>query len=219
MTFILDSMIDTEMSQGNVFGLFPTPLGQYKLPPLTKSQYKFVLGQDNKINRSNRISLSKSILEDKLMAGVKSKIESCLTEYFKLAVSSNPNLKLRMTQSWSNYTGVGENHHKHSHSNSVISGVYYVQTLDTDAITFHHKDRSNYHWDVGSPDLNAFNSSSWWMPTPQDSLMLFPSELVHSVSSRKTKDENAPDRISISFNTFYTGEIGNDDDATKLVLP
>ena len=206
------------MFQGQVFGLFPTPLGQYKLPPLTKAQYKFVLGQENKVNRFNKISVTKSILEDKCMASFKTNIEHCLTGYLKEAVSSDPNLKLRITQSWANYTGVGEEHHRHNHANSVISGVYYVQTLDTDTIAFHDKERTSYHWEVNPPELHPYNAPSWQLSTPQDCLMLFPSYLNHSVSSRQTKDKNASDRISISFNTFYTGVIGSEDGATRLVL-
>ena len=215
MTFILE----TGMSEGNIIGLFPTPVGQYELPALTKSQYNFILGQDNTKNRFNKISLTRSILEDKLMASVKSKIESCLDNFLMKVVSPRPNIKLRITQSWSNYTGVGEEHHRHSHANSVISGVYYVQTLDTDTITFHNHEREEARWDVEPRALHHFNAPTWWISTPQDSLVLFPSELVHSVSTRETKDANAPDRISISFNTFYTGELGGELSATKLILP
>ena len=122
------------MIQGQVVGLFPTPLGRFKLPPLTKAEYKFIFEQNKRVNRSNKISVTKSILEDKCMASFKTNIEHCLALYLKEAVSSDPNLKLRITQSWSNYTGVGEQHHQHCHANSVISGVYYVQTLDTDKL-------------------------------------------------------------------------------------
>jgi len=206
------------MIQGQVLGLFPTPLGRYKLPPLTKAQYKFVLGQENKVNRSNKISVTKSILEDKCMASFKTNIDHCLASYLKEAVSSDPNLKLRITQSWSNYTGVGEQHHQHYHANSVISGVYYVQTLDTDSINFHDKERGSSHWEIYPPELHSYNAPTWTISTPQEWLMLFPSQLSHSVSDRQPEDKNAPDRISISFNTFYTGEIGDDGDATKLIL-
>ena len=47
------------------------------------------------------------------------------------------NLSFKITQSWGNLTRPGsEGHHLHKHSNSVISGVFYVQTNDVDNITF-----------------------------------------------------------------------------------
>ena len=150
------------------------------------------------------------------MASLKSNLEFCLSSYYKIGVSTDPDIKLRITQSWITYTNVGESHHEHSHPNSIISGVYYVQTLGTDAICFHDNRRIGRSFCVNTPVLTQFNAPTYSLTTPQDSLVLFPSELVHSVNPRGI--ENVPDRISISFNTFYTGAIGREEDSTALIL-
>ena len=45
-------------------------------------------------------------------------------------------LDFYITQSWINITKPDEFHHEHFHTNSIISGVFYISTEEDDAITF-----------------------------------------------------------------------------------
>ena len=45
-------------------------------------------------------------------------------------------IEIYITISWINYTETNQYHHAHSHPNSVISGVYYIETDESDTITF-----------------------------------------------------------------------------------
>ena len=46
-------------------------------------------------------------------------------------------------------------------------------------------------------DYNNYNSGTWWLPSEENNLYLFPSWLKHRVEPNLNKNEN---RISISFN-------------------
>jgi hypothetical protein len=58
------------------------------------------------------------------------------------------------------------------------------------------------------------NSDSWKVDNVKDTLLLFPSSLRHYVPPNE-QDFN---RVSLSFNTFVKGKIGESDKATELIL-
>ena len=117
-----------------------------------------------------------------------------------------------ITISWVNYTETGQWHHSHAHANSIISGVYYIDTDDTDKIVFESPNTNQLTLRVESREYNHWNSGDWWWETPKDNVILFPSSLVHKVAP--TTNENV--RVSLAFNTFIKGQIN--DQLTELTL-
>jgi hypothetical protein len=63
-------------------------------------------------------------------------------------------------------------------------------------------------------EWNTFNSESWWVEAYTGRLLIFPSELEHSVENVETEET----RISLSFNTFPIGHFGDDESLTGLTL-
>ena len=61
---------------------------------------------------------------------------------------------------------------------------------------------------------NVYNSNLWWFPVETGQLILFPSSLTHSVETKKGNNT----RISLAFNTFVKGTIGNNTELTEIVL-
>ena len=116
----------------------------------------------------------------------------------------------QLTQSWVSHKLPNQYHKKHTHPNSVISGVYYWNPGKHTPITFH----KNYipsatnviDVDVDK-ELSAKQPLSWdnfTIEPKQNLLILFPSYLVHEV------DKNNDDcvRKSLSFNIMPTNELG-----------
>lgn len=194
--------------------LFPTPVAFFKLArSIDASEMYFVQGLSQRKNMGNSSSNNRSVLHDPAMQGLKHWIEASLEEYFLAIYRPKHSVDLRITQSWCNYTQAGEYHHKHKHPNSLVSGVFYVQAdKDTDRITFY---RDWYQQIMIQPsDFNAFNSESWWLPVGTGDLVLFPSGLSHMVE--EVVGDHA--RISIAFNSFPFGVIGEDTDLSELRL-
>ena len=123
------------------------------------------------------------------------------------------NTELKITQSWLNKTLINEGHHYHCHPNSYLSGVFYIKTNDDDKIMFYSNDQRTNYYRPTFNNWNLVNSESWWLPTPQNSLIIFRSDLYHSVP--KTLNE---ERVSLSFNTFPINDLGNEQSATYLPL-
>jgi hypothetical protein len=63
--------------------------------------------------------------------------------------------------------------------------------------------------------FNMYNSSSWWVPVGSKELILFPSEVPHAVPVNETEKV----RVSLAFNVFVRGQIGNKKELKWLDLP
>lgn len=100
---------------------------------------------------------------------------------------------------WANINYFGNYNILHCHINSLISGVFYVQTKkDSGAIEFVNDfETIEYHLQkIKLKDYNIYNSSKYFVVPEDNLLILFPSWLKHRVKPNLTKDK----RMSFSFN-------------------
>ena len=68
--------------------------------------------------------------------------------------------------------------------------------------------------DFDIKNFNIFNSPSWWFETGTGDIILFPSDLTHTVDPT-VGDET---RISLAFNTFAKGAFGSEQTLRALYL-
>jgi uncharacterized protein (TIGR02466 family) len=198
----------------NIHNLFPTAVGFSKLDRnLTEEELLFIKEQVRYPNEGNTTSENRKLLKSVEMTEIREFIEDAMLDYFKSIYAPKHDVTPYITQSWSNYTEPGQYHHKHSHPNSIISGVFYPQAnRETDKIYFY---KDNYERiKITASEYNPYNSESWWFEVGAGDLILFPSNLTHMV---QTKQDDGT-RISISFNTFVKGYIGSDESLTGLHL-
>ena len=197
----------------NLYSIFPTAVAKFELGrEYTTEETAFVDSQETHKNQGNTTSNDRYVLRHDTMANLKAFVEASVGEYLRSIYAPKNEVSLRVTQSWLNYCKPGEWHHKHAHPNSFISGVFYLQTTAEDKIYFY---RDGYQQiKMPSENWNVWNSESWWFEAPQGRLILFPSSLTHMVET--VKGENT--RISLSFNTFPVGHVGDDKSLTGLYL-
>lgn len=198
----------------NILNLFPTPVGKFKIErDFTEKESNFFERQPMYKNMGNMTSDERYVLTHKTMSSIKKFVEQCVGNYFNTIYSPKNNVSLRITQSWLNYSKSGEWHHKHAHPNSLVSGVLYMKALkDSDKIYFYNDSYKQINIPV--KEFNPYNSTSWWLPVETGDLMLFPSSLTHSVEPV----QGAHTRISLAFNTFPVGYVGEDKELTALHL-
>ncbi len=192
--------------------LFPQPVGIYKIDrDLTEEELSFIKGQETRKNTGNRTSVAHTVLRDRAMTKLRDFIETSVSDYFTTVHNPKHKVNLRITQSWFNYTEPGEWHHRHSHPNSFVSGVFYPQAnRETDRIYFY---RDAYQQIKLPPEnWNVWNSESWWFEVGTGDLVLFPSSLQHMVETVQGDQT----RISLSFNTFPVGNVGDEVSLTGL---
>lgn len=191
--------------------LFPIPIGFFRYDGEVDTD--FLANQPQRPNDGNTSSEDKYLLKQKKLLNLRQFIEKSLHEYFMATFCPKNDAHLKITQSWLNWTKPGQFHHKHAHPNSLISGVYYINARkDSDKIFFY---RDGYQQIKFPPaEWNAYNSESWWYPVGTNDLVLFPSSLTHMVQPVEGEDT----RISLAFNTFPIGVIGDENELTALQL-
>lgn len=204
----------------NIQPLFPTPVGFLNYDkPFSEEELTFIKSLDTRKNIGNSTSVDSYVLNNALLSNLKSFIVSSLEKFFYETYNPIDSVKIKLTQSWVNYSSKGQFHHNHCHPNSIISGVFYINANKFfDKITFFKNSyifESNHgqiKYDI--KDFNTFNSNSWWFPVNTGDLIIFPSNLIHGVDPIDHDDT----RISISFNSFVEGNLVNEDNLTLLNL-
>jgi len=194
-----------------IYGLFPTPVYIAKrdsdLIPKEEKEIEKIIQEGMQKNTGNSSSINSYIFNENLKE-LKQFCEQQIRIYVKDIINPKKGLDFYITQSWLNVTKPGESHHEHCHSNSIISGVFYISTEQSDKIAFGDPNTKVKDLiEIGFRDYNTWNSTNWFVPAITNELVLFPSWLSHKVEP----NENATtDRISISFNTFVKGPLGQD---------
>jgi uncharacterized protein (TIGR02466 family) len=147
------------------------------------------------------------------LSNIHSFIKECIHSYVDKVINPKYDVDFYLTESWFNYLTPGKHHHRHTHSNSIISGVFYFSAdKDLDNITFFN---SKYNQiDIIPKEYTLYNTSTQTIPVKTGDLLIFPSSLEHEVENTVSKDT----RISLSFNTFVRGKLSDENNASKLIL-
>ena len=194
--------------------LFPTPVLICPYPFEYGMELEWINKQPNKNQNKgalNRQSEDTFILDNPEMSRVREFIEFKLKEFVRNIMGSDS--QMIITQSWLNKNKKGESHHDHSHPNSMISGVWYPQIHEQmPPIEFKIAQQRDVSLSIG--EYNHFNSAKYMLPLKMGELILFPSNLKHSVPENLGDEE----RISLSFNTWCKGNLGDKKSLTYLPL-
>lgn len=176
----------------------------------TENEINFIMSKYNHLleNMGNNSSEDMHILRHEPLTDLKKFIQKSLDMYFlHIYQPKTPkNARLTLTQSWLNFTKPGEHHHVHTHPNSIISGCLYISAQKgLDMITFQNRDIPQFQ--IETENINEFNSLELNVPVATKDIVLFPSNMLHRVPDTESTDM----RISLAFNSFFRGKIGNVD--------
>ena len=167
-------------------------------------------GQGQKIHY-NRQSEDTFVLDNPELANIRAFIEAKLHKFVIEIMASTD--KLVITQSWLNKSKKGESHHEHVHPNSMVSGVWYPQ-IHEQLPPIQFRSRNQRDISLSTEKYNTFNSATFMLPMKRGELILFSSNLTHSVPVNNSEEE----RISLSFNSWPKGNMGDERSLTYLPL-
>jgi len=204
------------MIESTINGIFPTPIYTSKLNREISTEELSLINKtklDVYKNEGNTTSNDNYILNNKEFKNLKEELNLRVQDYFNKIVSPANNITPYITQSWLNYTETNQYHHKHEHPNSLVSGVFYINCHEEhDKIKFFNDTYKTIKLEV--KEWNLWNSESWWFTVKTGDIILFPSSLTHMVETKQGDNT----RISLAFNIFIKGTVGNNKSLTELKL-
>ena len=207
-----------------LFTLFSIPVVKINIGrDFTKSEMdcfkNILMFRDEKIGMQNHRSKDPYLFDNfaEELKDIKIFCEHELKQYLEKIEGIDTDLaELYITQSWLNKTKPGEYHHLHHHTNSYLSGVLYISCLPNDVISLEDRTYGLYNNLVFlKQEPTEWNCKGANINVKERDLILFPSWVPHHVGINETKET---ERISLSFNTFPIGELGDYDNTTHLKL-
>lgn len=200
--------------QHDLMNMFATPLYRATLGrPFTQVELDFFRETlANCVDSiSNLSSRDKNVLSNPALKDLRDTLQQHLDEYFKTIYNTSNRVSLKITQSWLTLSRQGDSHHSHTHPNSVVSGVLYINLAENDGVSFHRNEDNLWH-ELLPAQENYFNAKSYFINTEVGDILLFPSHVRHGV--REVTE--AVERVSLSFNSFFEGELGKEEFATAI---
>ena len=202
------------MNEYKIHNIFPTPLFVHDDITTTEKQRDFVYVQEWYRPHADNgwLTTNHYLLDEPVMKTLKDKIMEKFELFIREQMGIPEQMGFRMTNSWGVKHDKGDWAQSHIHTNSVFSGVYYMDTNpETGNIVFSRdKDKQTLPL-TARPGVfthkTDYNIDDYRVESVNNRLVIFPSNLSHGV------DENMSefDRYSIAFNFFPTGQWGRDE--------
>ena len=167
-------------------------------------------------NIGNLMSKDDRVLVNEELSSLKEFIDRHIIFYTEKVLRLKPENTVFITQSWINRSKTNDFHPKHKHPNSLLSGVMFLTGRVGDEmppIRF-HRGNDLLPLELEFEEYNDFNSGVKWFSPEKGMLIVFPSVLEHSVDQNFTGAE----RVSLSFNTFVRGPLGNKAQLTEVMF-
>ena len=201
------------MKKDELLSVFPTPVQIYKYENSIEKELKYIENIEWTQQPANANFKTKDsyLTKHESLKNITSFFKECIDEFTKNIYQSEQ--RLIITQLWGNRNPKGSKHHEHVHPNSIISGVFYLRQ-DPKLPPIQFSKGSQHGMKLDPKQYNILNSETFILPCTAGELILFPSNLRHSVPINMGEEE----RISLSFNTFSIDVLGNEDSLTHLDL-
>jgi uncharacterized protein (TIGR02466 family) len=195
------------MSEYKLSLLFPTPVLETEIA-VNKKIVDHIKSLDYTRTDYNNahISVSMDVLEDPIMKDSSEKIHKAVEHYAREVICLADENRIERVASWGNIYDIGDWSQTHNHTNSYITGVWFLQTLENCSdLTLEGWGFSpimGFPIDFPIGCVNEINSIRWDLSAEVGKLYVFPSICKHSVGKNQSKGQ----RISLAFNYYIRSD-------------
>jgi len=141
---------------------------------------------------------NENILDQEVLFPIRDFIVDSIHHYLH-NVAAIPYEEFWFTSSWINWTDSGGNQAYHNHTNSIVSGCYYIYcTEDMPGLTFRKEHRSHkpYISVFQNTEANPIHCDHAELKTNTGDLVIFPSHMIHGYDNNKSNET----RITLAWN-------------------
>ena len=185
-----------------LFELFPVPVVVSSYTEEYSEEFEWIKKQEYKKNKTNKLSKDRYVLDKPELANIRAFIDIKIDEYMSGILQTDD--RLSINQSWLNKNDTEEDHHEHSHHNTVLSGVWYPY-VDEKMPPIKFRTRYESQFLFPAKGYSSLNAAIFTPPIKSGDLIIFPSDLLHSVPPNKSDNI----RYSLGFNTWPKGSFGS----------
>jgi uncharacterized protein (TIGR02466 family) len=170
-----------------------------------KKEFFSLLHEKNGYKSDNSYVLEKTELKD-----LKNIIQHNINFFAYDLLGVDKNIEFYITNSWLMKHKSGQWAQRHTHANSLLSGIFYLQVNENTGSLLFEKGLSHIGifpsiFDIPFQKDTQFNFTKFSIRPNNNDLILFPSHLPHSVEVNNSNE----DRYCLSFNVFVKGNLGN----------
>ena len=206
----------------NKLHILPQYIYSFQANPKLVDKTIFLLNEEEYLNNAGNFH-THHLHEKKKYCKLKKWFNKCLRECLDDLETTRLVSDIKVCLMWGNRSENNQWHHTHSHPQSILSGIFYL--TDNDSRTWfsvrniwtNFSNNTEEKWPRNFPAVFAGKNTNDVIhkePTKSGHLLIFPSHLIHSV------DENLSEhvRYSVSFNSFFSGQVGDESSLSKVVF-
>lgn len=202
----------------HIIPLFSKPIYYSFIEPITKEELDFIKKMEYCYMNTTNLSewtKSKKVLNFNSLNRLKQEIDNHIRIYTKDILSVSNNQEFYITHSWIVKQQKDAFAMNHSHVNSLISGVMYLEVFDGNGSIRFNEQQSLFPStiEIEYDNHSELNSKNWYIPAENNKIILFPSTVWHDITPNKSDNV----RYSLAFNCFVRGKFGKDE--YELHLP
>lgn len=201
----------------DIITLFSTPVYISKIKSVTKKELEFVEKQEyERVFLDNGYyTKNKYILNLPKLKRLKKEVEEHIRIYTKEVLCVSDKQDFYLTNSWIVKHDKNDWSQPHIHTNSLISGVLYLKVFQNSGFIVFKNETGLFptNLDIEYKHHNPLNSTIWRTLPEDNMIILFPSNMYHSV----TPCDSDESRYSLAFNCFVRGKFGEKE--YELELP
>ena len=203
------------MNAPQIIPLFSTPLFVHE-QEVTSVDFEFIkntkhidinYSESHFKNGAGSTSEGSYLLNHSEMSSLKDKILNSVKEYAHGVMQVGEEVEFYITRSWSTIHKEGDYAFPHSHANSLLSGVMYINVPKDDESLVEFMAPSNHTlFPLLQPRLkehNIWNHRIFCFKPETGSIIIFPSNLVHSTTPMTSSTSL---RYIVGFDIFVRGE-------------
>jgi uncharacterized protein (TIGR02466 family) len=191
-----------------VHQLWATPIYENYIP-VEDNWVNFVKSEDYKRMASGNGDITKDYYILEKLPDLKKEIENHINLFVEKYLKVNKDVSFYLTNSWIIQHHPNDHAQSHFHTNSLLSGVYYLDVpKNSGDIRFLRMEQMHYvfpsSFNINYSENTYQNCYDYPIDTTDGKILIFPSHINHGVWKNETNEK----RYSLSFNVYARGKVG-----------